>query len=234
MLPLRFKDYPGTIVNANGNGVTHRRKESTAQYDPATGRFTWSDVTETGECDTYEEARFLSLRRRCMGFIRRQMIGAQEADYEDACQVGLLEVWRVLNDPERKAHQNTDAWFMRRAWGYARAHLYSSSWRHENRHGGSLTTYDDYDDDEDERQQVCMQFLPDDTFELACEKEQEWVVNLLARVQNDFARTVTWMIAIGYRLIDIARETGVSQPNLRCLLFREVFPYILDIRAEAA
>jgi DNA-directed RNA polymerase specialized sigma24 family protein len=213
----------------NGEAILQHNRPGVTYAD---GTFAWFDGSEGGKAETYPEARFLSLQRRCRGFIRRQMIGAQEADYEDACQTGLLEIWQVLHVPEREAHLNTDAWFLSRAWGYARAHLSSSSWRHDKRQGGSLTTYDE-GDNEDEHQ-VCVQFLPDDTFERACAKEEEWMANLLSRIQDDFARTVTWMIAIGYRLIDIARETGVSQPSLRWLLFREVFPYIMDLRAESA
>lgn len=63
--------------------------------------------------------------------VKRALFYCQVADQEDALQVGLIEVWRALQEPTNR--HNTNSWFIFRATGYAKAYAQRLVYRYQRR-----------------------------------------------------------------------------------------------------
>lgn len=75
------------------------------------------------------DERFTKLMPLCQRAVRRALWHCQQADQEDALQVGLTEVWLKLNDPATAA--NTDSWFIWRTTMYAKDYATRQVYRYQ-------------------------------------------------------------------------------------------------------
>lgn len=77
------------------------------------------------------DERFTRLMPLCQRAIKRALWHCQQADQDDATQIGLTEVWIKLNDPTTAT--NTDSWFIWRATMYAKDYATRQVYRYQRR-----------------------------------------------------------------------------------------------------
>ncbi len=146
-------------------------------------------------------ARFDILRPMCERAIRRALWHCQQADQEDATQVGLTEVWIKLHG--ETAH-NTDSWFIWRATAYARDYATRQVYRYYHRHGAILS------DSAGEDALYELVAVPVSDGGLASAEDATDVGALLDRLHTPTQQTIAHLLIAGWPRTMIAERLHLS------------------------
>lgn len=133
--------------------------------------------------------------------VKRALYACQPADQEDAIQVGLIEVWRALQQPENQG--NTNSWFIYRAAGYARDYANRLVYRYQRRNEPIVS-----------RDEMCdgVATLPPEPTapdEMSAIEDAVFVGETLARLKSPVQREIALRLVRGEKKTEIAGAMGL-------------------------
>jgi len=133
--------------------------------------------------------------------VKRALYSCQQADQEDALQVGLIEVWRKLQEPETAG--NTDSWFIFRAVGYARDYASRLVYRYQRRHEPIVSR------DEEPEGAATLPVEPAAPDATATIEDALVLEAMLARLDSPVQREIALRLVRGEKKTEIAAGMGL-------------------------